>query len=125
MKGARDDPYAGSVRRTVRMMVVLAAGGAIAAGFLHGFLAALGFIIGAAISFVSYARWNRIVSALVPGSRTRASTILLALWPLIIAAVLYVILKYSGINLMAVFVGLFVSTAAVAIEAVYQHHART
>jgi hypothetical protein len=125
MSEGQADTYAASVRRTWRIMIALAMAGALVAGFLRGPLSALGFIIGAAISFVSFLRWHRIVSALGQGGRTRRSTILLALWPVVIAAILYVILKYSGINLMAVLWGLFVSAAAVSMEAVYQHYAGT
>ncbi len=106
-------------------MICLTAAGFIAAAVARGPRFAFGFLVGAAISFISYFRWTRIVGSLGDGRRARRSTVLLALWPVALAGVLYVILKYSGINLMAVFWGLFVYSAAVSIQAVYQHYAGT
>ncbi len=106
-------------------MICLTAAGFIAAAIARGPRFALGFLAGAAISFVSYFRWRRFVGSLGVDGRTRPSTLVLALWPVALVGLLYVILKYSGINLMAVFLGLFVYAAAVSIQAVYQHYAGT
>ena len=117
------DLWAASVRRTTYILVVITAAGAATCIVLRGTRYALGFCIGAAISLLSFRRWKAMVEVIGPASRGGLRTLWLVLRPILIAAVLYAILRFSGLNLMAALLGLFVSAAAVAIEAVYQVYA--
>jgi ATP synthase I chain len=119
------DVYAASVHRMTRGIVAITVAGTVAAAILWKASGAAGFLLGAALSFLGFRRWRRVVESLAPGARRPARGWLLALVPLALALVLYVILKFSGINVMAVLAGLFVSLAAALIEALYQLYART
>lgn len=122
---AKTDSYTASVRRITRAMIAITAAGTVAAAILLRASGAIGFLLGAAFSFLGFRRWRFVVEALGTAGRPPARTWLLALAPLALAVVLYVILKYSGINVMAALAGLFVALAAAIVEVLYQLYART
>ena len=79
----------------------------------------LGFLLGAALSFVSSLLWPRVVDALTGASKPRS----LGLWLLRFAVLIgagYVIVKYLEVTPVAVFMGLLVSAAAVVISITYE-----
>ena len=95
---------------------------------LRGPRVALGFLIGAALSFVNLRALTIVVNAL-GGSiapSLRASVGFLALRYLIFGGVTYVIVKVLNITPAAVLAGLLVTFAAVMLEALYEFiYART
>ena len=96
-------------------------GGAIALA-TGGPAAAAGFITGAAISLASLHSWLRFAEMLDPNAPNRpgrASAVFLALRYVLIAAVLYVIVKYLRFTAAALIVGLLVSFAAVVIDLLF------
>jgi hypothetical protein len=96
-------------------------GGAIAFA-AAGLSAAAGFITGAAISLASFHSWVRLAEMLDPDAPTRpgrASAVFLALRYVLIAAVLYVIVKYLRFTAAAMILGLLVSFAAVVIDLLF------
>jgi hypothetical protein len=79
----------------------------------------LAFLIGAAVSFVSFWGWRQLVDALAPGPKKRSSLPFI-LRILMIIALAYVIIKFLGLNVAAAASGLLVSAAAVLLELVFE-----
>ena len=79
----------------------------------------LAFLIGAAVSFVSFWGWRQLVDALAPGPKKRSSLPFI-LRILTIIALAYVIIKFLGLNVAAAASGLLVSAAAVLLELVFE-----
>lgn len=119
-----DDPafYERAFRRINQIGFALAAGGAIVCLAVWGARAAAGFVVGSLISFVNFRLWKRLVNAIGDkGEKPRtASAVLLGLRYLLLAGVIFVIIKYFGVSLPAVLTGLLISMAAVLVEAIYE-----
>jgi len=79
----------------------------------------LAFLIGAAVSSVSFWGWRQLVDALAPGPKKRSSLPFI-LRILTIIALAYVIIKFLGLNVAAAASGLLVSAAAVLLELVFE-----
>jgi hypothetical protein len=111
-----------SFPRIRKLTIILGlVGGAIAIA-TAGLNAAAGFITGAAISLASFHSWVRLAEMLDPDAPTRpgrASAVFLALRYVLIAAVLYVIVKYLRFTAAAMIIGLLVSFAAVVIDLLF------
>jgi len=106
--------------RISRFMAVIAVAGTVAALFVWGWKWAAGFLAGAAISGFNYRWLVGLVESLGGGRKASASTVFLALRYLILGGSAYVILRYTSISLPAVLAGLFVLTAAVFVEVVFE-----
>src|SRR5262249_18384061 len=113
------DFHAASVR-IARFMVVIALAGTVAALVVWGGKWAGGFLAGAGISGFNYRWLVRLVESLGGGRKAGASTVFLALRYLLLGGGAYVILRYTSISLPAVLAGLFVLTAAVFVEVVFE-----
>lgn len=118
---ASDDlDYDRVIRRITRIIAALTGGGSVAAFLLGGWSWAAGFILGGAVSWLSF-RWLKQMVGAAGTDRPPANLALKAvLRYLLIGGVAYAILKYAFINLRAAVVGLLVSTAAVLVEIVIE-----
>ena len=106
--------------RISRFMAVIAIAGTVAALMVWGWKWAAGFLAGSAISGFNYRWLVRLVESLGGGRQARSSTVFLSLRYLLLGGVAYVILRYTSISLPAVLAGLFVLTAAVFVEVVFE-----
>jgi hypothetical protein len=105
--------------RIARNMLWIAAQGVLAAWAAGGWRWGAGFLLGAAASLVNYLLLKRLVESL-GGTRRRARGLGFALRYLLVGAGAYVILRFTPINVVGVFAGLFVLIAAVFVEAAYE-----
>jgi len=111
-----------SFPRIRKLTVILGLVGGAIAFAAAGLNAAAGFIAGSAISLASFHSWVRLAEMLDPDAPTRpgrATAVFLALRYVVIAAALYVIVKYLRFTAAAMIVGLLVSFAAVVIDLLY------
>jgi len=116
------DEFEPTLRRILRFAVLLGLAGAAVAFVIRGPRAAGGFLAGSAISALSLESWKRFARGL-NSSETRpgaTSAVFLGARYLIAGAVVYAIVKLTGITLGAVFVGLLVSLAAVLLNFLYE-----
>lgn len=88
----------------------------------QGWRGAVGCAFGVLLSFANFAMWKRLADSLgSQGQRPRASSAtLLGLRYLLLGGVIFVIIKYFEVSLLAIFAGLLTSVAAVLLEIVYQ-----
>ncbi len=117
------DLYLTAQRRITWMTVVLAAGGTVVCAILSGVPGALGFATGSFFSWANFRLIKRIVDSVgkpAQGRRGAAFAVFLGLRYAVLGAAGYVILKYFGVNLLAVLAGLLAVVAAVILEAIYQ-----
>lgn len=115
-----DDVFERTASRVMRTMLLVAAIGSLAALSWRGWRYALGFAVGAAASWTNF-RWLRgFVAGIGPGAKPSGFMLFFALRYALLAGAAYVILRYSKIGLAAMLAGLFVSLAAVIIEALIQ-----
>jgi len=112
--------------RLNKLILAAAAGGTITAGWWHGWPAAGGFALGAAVSWINYRWLERTVRRLGEKRSSASMSVLAGLRYAILGLGAYVILRFSRISLSAALAGLFVSVAAVLTESIIQLcHART
>ncbi len=113
-----------AAERMLRSIAVLAAVGAAAGFFWKGWTWGGGFLMGALASYFNF-RWLKTLTeslgdaAAVKPPRKRFA-VFMGLRYLILGAGAYVILNYSPLNLTAALAGLFVSVAAVILEALFE-----
>ena len=112
--------YTGAVERMLRWMMRLAAAGGVVASVGWGWRAGIGFGLGAAASWTVF-RWQHHFGEVLGGKPARSHILALAaLRYVLLGTMLYVIFMFSRVGLMAALVGLFVSTAAVLAEGVFE-----
>lgn len=111
--------YERAIRRIKLTILVLGVTGALALAIWKDFRFGSGFLIGAAASYVSFWRWERVVEAIVSG-KARRPPWRLALRLIVLLAAGYVIIKLTGFNLAAAALGLLVPAAAVTLEMLYE-----
>ena len=114
--------YERALGRMLRIAAVLGAMGTIAALAARGPRPAAGFLLGAVISLINFRWWVNLAGALGGSAKTplRASAAILGLRYVLVAGVVYGIVKVLEITLAAVLAGLFVSVAAVILELLYE-----
>ena len=116
-----NDFYDVTLRRMTRFTIALGAIGALALLAARGPRDAGGFLVGAAISAAGLESWKMLARSLgAPANKPRALALLLGARYLIAGALVYAIVKVSGVTLGAVFAGLLVSLAAVLLEFLYE-----
>lgn len=115
-----DDWFGQTVTRLVKLMVVIAAVGTVAALMWRGWKWGAGFAVGAAISGLNFYWLKRLTQSLGSASVRRRSAVFLGSRYIVLALIAYVILRYSSINVSAALAGLFVSTAAVIVEILFE-----
>ena len=109
-------------RRVEKFIGGLALAGAVAAVFFGGWQAAAGFLLGAVFSWWSYRSLARVVGMLgteESTGRMGAFAKMLFRWIVLVLGA-FVIMRFTRINLLAAFGGLFVSAAAVVLEAIFE-----
>jgi hypothetical protein len=115
--------YVRAIHRIYRNLLVVSVSGAVAAFAWRGWPAGAGFALGAAASALSFRWLHRLVDALGAGGQIRPKARLawlLGFRYLIFGMAAYVIVRYFGINAVAVVAGLFVVVAAVLAEIVFE-----
>jgi len=107
--------------RIGRNLAVIASLGTVAGFAARGWPWGAGFFLGSVISWLNY-RWLRRLVESLGGSkaRTRGRSMVIAIRYLLLAVAAYVILRYTPINKAAVFAGIFVLTAAVFVEVLFE-----
>jgi hypothetical protein len=117
--------YARVVRRVAWLIAALGCAGAIVAGVRWGWRSGVGFLLGAALSYLSFWRWRRITDALGAASNGRGSFGMIARFLLLIALA-YVIIEYLRVPPVAVLTGLLVGGASVILALILElFYART
>ena len=106
--------------RIGRAMAVIAALGTGGGFLLGGWKTGCGFLLGALISGLNYHWLHKLVVSLGAGRRPRYRSIVLGFRYLILGGGAYVILRLSPIRLQAVLAGLFVLTAALFVEVIFE-----
>ncbi len=107
-----------ALRRIFRGALILGIAGTVVALWLSGWRNGLGFLLGAAGSYLNFYWLHRLVEALVPGGRRprKALLVLLATRYLVLGLGGYVTVKLLGLSLAAILLGLFVPVAAIIVE---------
>ena len=107
-----------SEQRVLRITLVLAAIGTLAVLAKFGVRDALGFLIGAALSYLSLRSWVRLAETIGASGKRPAtgSAVFLSLRYVLIGLVIYATIKGLGSTPGALIVGLLVSFAALALE---------
>ena len=106
------------LRRIHWIILILGIAGSIAFAVARGPRTGGGFLIGAAVSFLSFWRWEQVVNAL--GTKPTRKSLFWMLRFLFVAALAYAIIRLARVDLKAALAGLLVSAAAVIIEIVYE-----
>jgi hypothetical protein len=106
--------------RIGRIMMVIGSLGACVALVARGWQWGAGFLLGAAISGLNYHWLYKLVAGLGSGRPPRHRGVVLGFRYLILGIGAYVILRLSAISLMAVMLGVFVLTAAIFVEVVFE-----
>lgn len=119
MPESEQEFYHQVARRITRLIMILGAAGAAVLCAVKGLKIGLGFLIGSAVSYLSFWRWQQVVGSLGPQPKTRSSWVLV-IRVLVLGAGAYVIIKLLGFNLAAALAGLLVSAAAVILEIIYE-----
>ncbi|HEV3332681.1 MAG TPA: ATP synthase subunit I [Bryobacteraceae bacterium] len=115
-----DDWFGQTVTRLVRLMVVMSAVGTVAAFVWRGWKWGAGFAVGSAISGLNFYWLKRLTQSLGSARVRRRSAVFLGSRYIVLGLIAYVILRYSSISLPAALAGLFVSTAAVIVEILFE-----
>jgi len=115
-----DDWFEHTVTRLVRLMTVIAAVGTAVFFLWRGWKWGTGFAVGAAVSFLNFYWLKRLTGSLGSSRVRRRSAVFLVSRYLVLGLIAYVILRYSSISLPAALTGLFVSTAAVIAEILFE-----
>ena len=111
--------YENVLRRIKTLILILGITGAAFFALWKGFRDGGGFLIGAAISWVSFWRWERVVENLGPSPVQRAWWRFVLRFVMLIAAG-YVIIRVTGVSRGAALAGLLVPGAAVTLEIIYE-----
>jgi hypothetical protein len=104
--------------RIERIMAGITVLGALTALTVYGWKSGAGFLLGAAFSGLIF-RWVRKLVASLGGARPRGSMLSILRYVLLGGAA-YVILRRLPTSLPAVLAGLFVMTAAVFVEVIFE-----
>jgi hypothetical protein len=115
-----DDWFGQTVTRLVKLMAAITILGTLVAGVWRGWKFGAGFALGAAISALNFYWLKRLTESLGSARVRRRSAVFLASRYVVLALIAYVILRYSSISLPAALAGLFVSTAAVIVEILFE-----
>ena len=106
--------------RIGHIMIVVGVLGTCGALALGGWKTGGGFLLGALISGLNYRWLHKLVESLGAGGTPRNRSVILGFRYLILGGGAYVILKLSPISLTAVLAGLFVLTAAIFVEVIFE-----
>ena len=112
-----------SSHRVLRITLILGAIGTLAVLIRYGFRDAVGFLIGAGISYLSFRSWNRLAESVGALGKAPAmgSAVFLSLRYVLIGVAIYATIRVLGSTPGALIVGLLVSFAALVLERLTQH----
>jgi hypothetical protein len=110
--------YDRAAPRIARIMAAIAALGTVVAIAVGGWKWGVGFLLGALLSGLNYRWLRKLVEGL--GGKPPRGSVFLAFRYLLLGGVGYAILRYSPLNVTAVLTGLFVLTAAVFVELIFE-----
>jgi hypothetical protein len=107
-----------SERRVLRLTLGLGAIGSVAVLAKYGWRDALGFAIGAGLSYLSFRSWGKLAESIGASGKApaRGSAVFLALRYVLIGLAIYAIIEGLGSTPGALIVGLLVSFAALTLE---------
>lgn len=114
--------YDAAMRRILRIAYFVGAIGVATMFAARGWRDGIGFLAGSIISLVNFRWWKRLVDGIgSSGAKTgKAWAVFFGVRYLVLAAVVYVIVRYLEISLIGVVAGLFVAIAAVVVEVLYE-----
>jgi len=113
MPAASDnDIYQRIIRRVTWLIAGFGCAGSAIVSLRWGWKAGTGFLLGAALSYLSFWRWRKIAEALGHAPRPHASALMILRFLLLIALT-YGIIKYLDVPPAAVLTGLLAAGAAV------------
>jgi ATP synthase I chain len=112
--------FEGASARIGKIIKVVAAIGTCGALALGGWRTGAGFLFGALISWLNFYWLHKLVVSLGAGGHPRNRSVILGFRYLILGGGAYVIVRLSRISLTAVLAGLFVLTAALFVEVVFE-----
>jgi TRAP-type C4-dicarboxylate transport system permease small subunit len=115
-----DGSFEPTITRLVKLMAAITVVGTAATLAWRGWKWAAGFAVGAAISGLNFYWLKRLTDSLGSTRVRRRSAVFLASRYIVLGLMAYVILRYSSISLPAALAGLFVSTAAVIVEILFE-----
>lgn len=118
----RNDPafYQRAIGRIQLLILILGLTGAIALAVFKDVRFGGGFLIGAAASYLSFWRWQRVVEAIGPEKVRHPPWWMLMLRLTLLIAAGYVIIRLTGFNQAAAVLGLLLPGAAVTFEIIYE-----
>lgn len=111
--------YARVITRITKLIVVIGVAVAAVLAVRVGWRFGLGFLLGAAMSYLSFWRWQRVVESLGGAFEGRSTALMVVRFALLVAAA-YGIVKYLEVNPVAVFLGLLVAAAAVTVAIIFE-----
>ena len=111
--------YERGVRRISTFILVLGLAGATLLAVVKGIPIGFAFLVGAAVSYLSFWRWQKVVNALAPVPKKRPQWFFIA-GVVALVTLAWVIIKFLGLNVGAAVSGMLVSGAAVILELVYE-----
>jgi hypothetical protein len=115
--------YDAALRRILRGILALAAAGCLVFLILRGWKWAVAYLLGALASYLNFHWLKRVVDGLGSASTARLSpkfAILIGLRYVLLGAGAYAIVNFTSLSLPAALIGLFVPTAAVIQEIIYE-----
>jgi len=118
----QNDPafYERALRRIKLLILILGAAGALILAVWKNLRFGGGFLVGAAASYLSFWRWQRVAESIGPGKRRAPKWTVLALRMILLIAGAYVIISLTGFNPTAAVIGLLLPAAAVTFEIIYE-----
>lgn len=114
--------YARAMARIQRIIFAIGLIGAVAAAVKFGVRAGAGFAAGVALSLFSFHTFRGVADSIGGDGNRRASAFagLFVIRYGLVAAAIYVIVRYLEVSLMALLAGLFAAAAAVLAEVLYE-----
>jgi len=121
-----ESDYQRFIHNVSRFILVIGLLGAVGLGSFREIRTGAAFLIGAAVSWLSFWGWQHLVNALTPGAKKRSSWFF-SLRLVVLLALAYVIIKFFRLNIAAAAIGLLVSALAVVCELIIEliFYART
>jgi len=111
--------YERIIARISRIILVLAVLGASVLWAAKGIRVGVAFLVGCAVSYLSFWGWQQVAAALGPVPKKRSS-FGFTIRVILLGALACVIIKFLGLDVAAAVTGLLVSAAAVILELIYE-----